>query len=47
MRPDVERLDQSTGVIMPKQLSQNQDKLHKNILRDRFLSSSKQPGGPK
>ena len=43
-RPDVERLDQSTGVIMPKQLSPDQDKLHKNILRDRFLSSFKQPG---
>lgn len=41
---DVERLDQSTGVIMPKQLSPDQDKLHKNILRDRFLSSFKQPG---
>ncbi|EAX8302803.1 DUF2740 domain-containing protein, partial [Salmonella enterica subsp. enterica serovar Infantis] len=24
---------------MPKQLSPDQDKLHKNILRDRFLSS--------
>ncbi|EEJ3716616.1 DUF2740 domain-containing protein, partial [Salmonella enterica subsp. enterica serovar Infantis] len=23
---------------MPKQLSPDQDKLHKNILRDRFLS---------
>lgn len=44
LRPDVERLDQSTGVIMPKQLSPDQDKLHKNILRDRFLSSFKQPG---
>lgn len=43
-RPDVEILDQSTGVIMPKQLSPDQDKLHKNILRDRFLSSFKQPG---
>ncbi|EDW5002991.1 DUF2740 domain-containing protein [Salmonella enterica subsp. enterica serovar Isangi] len=29
---------------MPKQLSPDQDKLHKNILRDRFLSSFKQPG---
>ncbi len=29
LRPDVERLDQSTGVIMPKQLSPDQDKLHK------------------
>ncbi|MBM9282839.1 DUF2740 family protein, partial [Salmonella enterica] len=28
-------MDQSTGVIMPKQLSPDQDKLHKNILRDR------------
>ncbi|EDU1376032.1 TPA: DUF2740 family protein, partial [Salmonella enterica] len=27
---------------MPKQLSPDQDKLHKNILRDRFLSSFKQ-----
>ncbi|EAU0405361.1 DUF2740 domain-containing protein, partial [Salmonella enterica subsp. enterica serovar Braenderup] len=26
-------MDQSTGVIMPKQLSPDQDKLHKNILR--------------
>lgn len=43
-RPDVERLDQSTGVIMPKQLSPDQDKIHKHILRDRFLSSFKQPG---
>lgn len=42
LRPDVERLDQSTGVIMPKQLSPDRDKLHKNILRDRFLSSFKQ-----
>ncbi len=25
---------------MPKQLSPDQDKLHKNILRDRFLSAS-------
>ncbi|EBL7042710.1 DUF2740 domain-containing protein [Salmonella enterica subsp. enterica serovar Hadar] len=29
---------------MTKQLSPYQDKLHKNILRDRFLSSFKQPG---
>ncbi|EMC0361870.1 DUF2740 family protein, partial [Salmonella enterica] len=29
---------------MPKQLSPDQGKLHKNILRDRFLSSFKQPG---
>lgn len=43
-RPDVERLDQSTGVIMTKQLSPYQDKIHKHILRDRFLSSFKQPG---
>lgn len=43
-RPDVERLDQSTEVIMPKQLSPYQDKIHKHILRDRFLSSFKQPG---
>lgn len=40
----MELLDQYTGVIMPKQLSPDQDKLHKNILRDRFLSSFKQPG---
>ncbi|EGT1528129.1 DUF2740 domain-containing protein, partial [Salmonella enterica] len=26
---------------MPKQLSPDQDKLHKNVLRDRFLSSFK------
>lgn len=44
LRPDVERLDQSTGVIMTKQLSPYQDKIHKHILRDRFLSSFKQPG---
>lgn len=43
-RPDVERMDQSTGVIMTKQLSPYQDKIHKHILRDRFLSSFKQPG---
>ena len=41
---DDERLDQSTGVIMTKQLSPYQDKIHKHILRDRFLSSFKQPG---
>ncbi|ENT2348603.1 DUF2740 family protein [Salmonella enterica] len=29
---------------MPKQLSPDQDKLHKNILRDRFLSCFKQLG---
>ncbi|MGS9159817.1 DUF2740 family protein [Salmonella enterica subsp. enterica serovar Infantis] len=29
---------------MPKQLRPDQDKLHKNILRDRFLSIFKQPG---
>ncbi|EJJ1412696.1 DUF2740 family protein [Salmonella enterica] len=29
---------------MPKQLSPDQDKIHKHILRDRFLSSFKQPG---
>jgi len=29
---------------MTKPLSPYQDKLHKNILRDRFLSSFKQPG---
>ncbi|EHO5626372.1 DUF2740 family protein [Salmonella enterica] len=29
---------------MPKQLSPDQDKIHKHILRDRFLSSLKQPG---
>lgn len=29
---------------MAKPLSPYQDKMHKNILRDRFLSSFKQPG---
>ncbi|HCD7251474.1 TPA: DUF2740 family protein [Citrobacter farmeri] len=29
---------------MMKSLSHDQDKLHKNILRDRFLSSFRQPG---
>ncbi|HCQ4807491.1 TPA: DUF2740 family protein [Escherichia coli] len=29
---------------MTKQLSPYQDKIHKHILRDRFLSSFKQPG---
>ncbi|EAM6608121.1 DUF2740 family protein [Salmonella enterica subsp. enterica serovar Rissen] len=29
---------------MTKPLSPYQDKMHKNILRDRFLSSFKQPG---
>ncbi|HCN1824770.1 TPA: DUF2740 family protein [Escherichia coli] len=29
---------------MTKQLSPYQDKIHKYILRDRFLSSFKQPG---
>ncbi|WP_411027646.1 DUF2740 family protein [Salmonella sp. s55431] len=29
---------------MPKQLSPDKDKLHKIILRDRFLSRFKKPG---
>ncbi|EFC1681047.1 DUF2740 domain-containing protein [Escherichia coli] len=29
---------------MSKPLSPEQDKLHKNIIRDRFLSDFKQPG---
>lgn len=37
-------LRQVTGVIMSKTLSPDQDKLHKNIIRDRYLSSFKQPG---
>lgn len=29
---------------MTKQLSPDQDKLHKHIIRDRYLSGFKQPG---
>ncbi|HCO3755916.1 TPA: DUF2740 family protein [Escherichia coli] len=29
---------------MPKQLSPDQDKIHKNIMRDRYLTGFVQPG---